>query len=265
MTSGPGWFSRAKRFDAGVGILLVLAALVALEFTSMDLLLARLVGTPRGFPARDHWLLVNVFHTGGKAVSWAVAAWLVSSFWWPTGALRSLSTHSRARLAITVVGALLLVSTLKRLSGSSCPWDMSDFGGAAEMVPRWLLGVVDGGPGKCFPAGHASAGFAWIAGYFAFRDAGKPAEAKTWLAAALLGGFMLGVAQQVRGAHFMSHTLWTAWICWAWAWAGSTLVTRSVETESTATADDDEYVIPGSAPRLDTQPKVAPVMQTMRR
>ena len=29
-------------------------------------------------------------------------------------------------------------------------------------------------------------------------------------------GFMrlLGLAQQMRGAHFMSHTLWTAWLCW---------------------------------------------------
>ncbi len=25
---------------------------------------------------------------------------------------------------------------------------------------------------------------------------------------------MLGVSQQLRGAHYMSHTLWTAWICW---------------------------------------------------
>jgi membrane-associated PAP2 superfamily phosphatase len=25
---------------------------------------------------------------------------------------------------------------------------------------------------------------------------------------------VFGVVQQMRGAHYMSHTLWTAWICW---------------------------------------------------
>jgi membrane-associated PAP2 superfamily phosphatase len=27
-------------------------------------------------------------------------------------------------------------------------------------------------------------------------------------------GFVLGVTQLLRGAHFPSHSLWTAWICW---------------------------------------------------
>ncbi len=31
----------------------------------------------------------------------------------------------------------------------------------------------------------------------------------------LLAGLLLGAAQQLRGAHFMSHTLWTGWICWS--------------------------------------------------
>ena len=38
------------------------------------------------------------------------------------------------------------------------------------------------------------------------------------LAAAVLAGLVLGGAQQVRGAHFMSHTLWTGWLCWTVGW-----------------------------------------------
>jgi len=45
-----------------------------------------------------------------------------------------------------------------------------------------------------------------------------PAVARRWLAAALAAGLVLGVAQQLRGAHFMSHTLWSAWLCWVVAW-----------------------------------------------
>ena len=72
----------------------------------------------------------------------------------------------------------------------------------------------DGGAGHCFPAGHASAAFAYLAGWFVLRRSVARAVAMRWLAAALAAGLLLGLAQQVRGAHYMSHTLWTAWICW---------------------------------------------------
>mgnify|MGYP003449324878 CR=1 FL=1 len=36
-------------------------------------------------------------------------------------------------------------------------------------------------------------------------------------------GFALGAVQQLRGAHFMSHTLWTAWICWTLGWLADPL------------------------------------------
>jgi membrane-associated PAP2 superfamily phosphatase len=39
-----------------------------------------------------------------------------------------------------------------------------------------------------------------------------------WLAGAAATGLVLGVAQQMRGAHFMSHTLWTGWLCWTTGW-----------------------------------------------
>jgi membrane-associated PAP2 superfamily phosphatase len=80
-------------------------------------------------------------------------------------------------------------------------------------VSLWAWGVRVGGTGGCFPAGHASAGFAFIGGFFAFRQV-LPATARRWLAGAMAVGLVFGLAQQVRGAHYMSHTLWTAWLCW---------------------------------------------------
>ena len=63
-----------------------------------------------------------------------------------------------------------------------------------------------------------------MGGYFVLRDR-APRAARIWLAAALAAGLVLGVSQQMRGAHFMSHTLWTAWLCWTVAWACHSLVT----------------------------------------
>jgi membrane-associated PAP2 superfamily phosphatase len=43
-------------------------------------------------------------------------------------------------------------------------------------------------------------------------------SARTWLAAGAASGLLLGLAQQWRGAHFMSHTWWSAMVCWCVAW-----------------------------------------------
>jgi membrane-associated PAP2 superfamily phosphatase len=93
----------------------------------------------------------------------------------------------------------------------------------AQYVSHWAIGVADGGPGKCFPAGHASAAFAWFSGYFVFRRA-SPVVARRWFVTVLVLGTVFGVVQQMRGAHYMSHTLWTAWICWTVAFAIDALV-----------------------------------------
>lgn len=199
-----------------------LALVLAWEASGLDLWLARLMSTPAGFAARDHVLLTTVLHDGARNVSAALLLGLVVSLWRPWGVLRRLSRGQRLWLLAAVAGSMLLVSLIKRLSATSCPWDLAGFGGGLPYVPHWLPGRTDGGPGHCFPAGHASAGFAWVAGYFAWPAGSAPA--RRWLAAALVTGFVLGLAQQLRGAHFMSHTLWTAWLCWTWAWLLSPLL-----------------------------------------
>jgi membrane-associated PAP2 superfamily phosphatase len=105
-----------------------------------------------------------------------------------------------------------VVALLKGISATSCPWDLSAYGGMTPYVPHWSA-ISDGGPGHCFPAGHASSGFALLGGFFAFRGE-SPALARCWLAAATAAGLVLGIGQQLRGAHFMSHTLWSGWLCW---------------------------------------------------
>lgn len=201
-------------------VLAGLLLLVAWDASPADAWLAHAVGGPDGFALRDHWLLEGVLHQGARALAGGLVLWLALGLRWPLGVLRRLKPARRAWLLAATLGGMLLVSALKRGSLTSCPWDLQAFGGLARHVSHWDWRQADGGPGHCFPAGHASAGFAWVAGWFAFRDR-HPRVARAWLAAALLAGAATGVAQQLRGAHFASHTLWTAWICWTWAWACS--------------------------------------------
>ena len=132
---------------------------------------------------------------------------------WPLGFIRRLTRSVRFQLAGTVLAAVTAVSLVKNLSHTSCPWELQDFGGVARYVSHWAWGVNDGGTGRCFPAGHASAAFAYVGGWLVLRRY-STRWAGIWLAAAVVLGFVLGLGQQWRGAHYMSHTLWTGWICW---------------------------------------------------
>lgn len=216
-----------------IGVSTALAVLVAWDASGLDVLLAAPLAGPGGFFWRDHWLATAVLHEGGRWVSWLMALWLCIGVGWPTGVLRMLPLGRRAQFAATALLSVALVSLLKSVSGSSCPWELQQFGGGlAQHLSHWQTWLADdGGSGHCFPAGHASSGFAFVGGYFAFRGT-SPRVARAWLAGAMAAGLLLGLAQQLRGAHFMSHTLWTAWLCWTAAWA--------VDAARSCFAADDE-------------------------
>ncbi|HSW16115.1 MAG TPA: phosphatase PAP2 family protein [Ramlibacter sp.] len=189
------------------------------DASGLDLALAHTAGDTHGFFLRDNWLLTNVLHTGAKQLAWLMIVALCLAVVWPIGALRQLPVARRAQAAASALLASAFIALLKTGSHTSCPWDLHEFGGVARYVSHWAGWIdYDGGAGRCFPAGHATTGFAFLGGYFALRH-DLPRLAKTWAAMALAAGLALGIAQQLRGAHFMSHTLWTAWLCWMVGWA----------------------------------------------
>ncbi len=186
---------------------------LAWDALGLDVPLARWFGTAQGFAWRSQPAFVLLLHTLPRWGSSVFLAALLVGALRPWGWMRSLARRDRWQLVLSIGLAMLVITLLKRASSTSCPWDLAQFGGAARYVSHWGWGVRDQGPGHCFPAGHASAAFAFVAGWFVLRRAQVP-WAGRWLAAALLAGLVLGLAQQVRGAHYMGHTLWTAWLCW---------------------------------------------------
>jgi len=203
---------------------LLLATLLALlmillwDASGLDLPMARLAGGSRGFALSDDAVLVLWLHEVPRFLSWLCLAVLVAAVRWPFALLRRLTRRERIQLALTALVSVVAVSLLKNSSRTSCPWDVAEFGGTARYVSHWAWTVHDGGPGRCFPAGHASAAFAYLGGWFVLRRS-MPRAAWVWLAMAACFGLVLGLAQQWRGAHYMSHTLWTAWVCWVVGWA----------------------------------------------
>lgn len=203
----------------------LLAVLLLWDASGLDLVLARLAGSPSGFALRENRLFVLVMHEIPRFASTAGVIALFALAAWPRGYFRRIERGDRFQLAVTVLASVIAVSLVKNLSHSSCPWELQEFGGVARHVSHWAWGVNDGGTGRCFPAGHASAAFAWVGGWFVLRRY-SPRVAAIWLGLAIVLGFALGLAQQWRGAHYMSHTLWTGWICWAVALAIDLATTR---------------------------------------
>ena len=202
----PRWL----RQDIAVA-LLGLLLLLAWESAGLDIVVSRHYGSASGFGWRDAWLTRALLHDGGRALGWVVFAAMVGRAWLP-GADTAARFERWYWIGVALL-CVLLVPTIKRLSASSCPWDLAEFGGVAAYVPHWRLGVHDGGPGHCFPAGHAVAAFAFLALYFGQRVR-RPWPARLCLAAVCLAGAAFGWAQLARGAHYVSHTLWSAWLCW---------------------------------------------------
>lgn len=162
---------------------------------------------------KETWIAEDFFHKGGRSLSLLMAFALLLvvimsrfSFW--------LSPHKTALLYLFVAtaGSSLLISLLKSTLALSCPWEFDRYGGDLAYANVFEQLVLRNGEG-CFPAGHASAGYAWIAAYF-FGVHYQSRWRWPGLVIPLLVGVALGVVQQIRGAHFISHDLWSLAVCW---------------------------------------------------
>lgn len=116
-------------------------------------------------------------------------------------------------LTVTLPVSVSLVGALKKLGRGLCPWDLSRYGGDQPAISYFVAAPGQTIGGHCFPAGHASGGYAFLALYFVCLQI-RPQWAGRGLAVGIGLGLLLGVDQQLRGAHFLSHDLWTAAICW---------------------------------------------------
>lgn len=206
----------ARRRDIAVAVFGLLL-LLAWDASGADLALSRHFGDHAGFGLRHHWLLETVLHDAAAALLKAVFVVLALNVWRPLPLIGAMPRALRLRWWLMSLLCALAVSLLRRHSLVSCPWSLAEFGGVAQRLPHGTLaawrGAGDGGPGRCFPAGHVSNAFALVGGTLALRPV-SGRVARGWLLAVCLVGALLGLTQLLRGAHFLSHSLWTAWICW---------------------------------------------------
>ena len=200
-------------------LLCVLWILLLIAAGGVDIALADRIYAWEG----QHWALRQAFsteilvHKAGRNLS--LLAWFTVL----ALCLYSLSRDAwrdrrrpLAYLLVSTVVATALVAWIKHWSNMDCPWDLVRYGGDRPFIGLFGLRPVGLQRGACFPAGHASGGYAWVALYYFFL-AIRPGWRWLGLVTGLSAGLLFGISQQLRGAHFVSHDICTLGICWATA------------------------------------------------
>lgn len=213
-TGAPGARLLGRRAGIGVGVGLVLTALAIGwlgEFSDLDLLLAdQVFDTAAGvFPWRHAWLTETFNHLILKGLFTLAALAVIGA-----ALVDRRDALARLRLRVVALAAVLVplaISLLKQASVSHCPWDLARYGGSQPYLRLFDALPAGVAAGHCMPAGHASSAL-WLTACAVLWLPASPGKAGMALLVALGVGAATGWLQQMRGAHFLTHTLWSMWI-----------------------------------------------------
>lgn len=185
------------------------------EVLQLDLLIADWIYQQEGYSwiLKDSFFLNTVMHDWARLLFNYLAGLLILRIIIYALLSNTSEWSSALYLFLSIFLTVVLVALLKKWTNVGCPWHYTRYGGEDSYVPIFYF--ISGFSSKhaCFPAGHASGGYAWVSLYFYFLFI-NPKFRWLGLFVGLIFGFSLDVAQQFRGAHFASHGIWTLGIAW---------------------------------------------------
>lgn len=114
-------------------------------------------------------------------------------------------------LGITLIP--LTIGNIKKFTNVYCPNDLALYNGSkpyVRVLESYPKDFHQTDKGQCFPAGHAITGFCLMILFFVF-------EKKSWkifgLMIGVTFGWILGMYQMLKGAHFLSHNFISMLLC----------------------------------------------------
>ncbi len=126
----------------------------------------------------------------------------------------------------------LCVGALKAVTNTPCPCKIVHFNGDypdVKVFDSYPKDFVQTSKAKCWPAGHASGGFALLSLFFLFKSAKNQKRAITF---ALSIAWSMGLYKMVLGDHFLSHTIITMLLSWLLILIIVKLITNFKRTKS---------------------------------
>ncbi len=156
-----------------------------------------------------------IFYDGIKAVLIGFALLLLGLLVFARK--KPLVQQYRSGILIVVLSAIIIpftASTLKKYTNMPCPKHSTQYGGIYPHVAVWEhYPNTFNQPNhiQCWPAGHASGGFALLSLFFLFRS---KKNRKRAIFFALAMGWVMGGYKMLIGDHYFSHTLITMLLSW---------------------------------------------------
>ena len=197
-----------------IGALLLLGVLALEYYTDWDVLLQEHFFDR----ANNRWLIYPalhkklsfIFYSGLKNVLIATAVFCLIRL------LYSIK-HQNLRagnqpyliMLLSIIFVPLIVASAKYFTNVYCPYQLNIYNGLypfVRILENYPADFTQPKPGRCFPAGHATAGFAFMALYYCFKSQ------KNRILGLCLGltlGWSAAIYQMYRGQHFLSHSVFS--------------------------------------------------------
>ena len=198
---------RPQSIDFYLPLICMVFLMILFHQTSLDeWLAAHFYSSKDLWIYRDNFFFEKVLHKGGVLFSGTVIVGLIVALIsvCKNPAKRQIQNYLSFSLIATLL-TIILVFLLKRITTFPCPWNSLPFAEGGALVPSLTQMFSSDFPNpRCFPSGHASAGYSFLSLYFGYTYVyGKR---NFWaLIPGISLGLIFGIAQQMRGAHYMSH------------------------------------------------------------
>ena len=198
--------------------ILLIAVIALFEFTDLDIFIQNFFynfETKNWLINKDEPILKFFFYDGIKNLLILFALAILFSLLFLRK--RSFVQEYKKGLIIVLLAAIfvpVIIGSLKAITNTPCPCNIVNFNGKypeIKVFDSYPKDFIQTSKAKCWPAGHASGGFALMALFFLFKT---PINQKRALITALVIAWSMGTYKMLLGDHFLSHTIITMIMAW---------------------------------------------------
>lgn len=209
---------RNSKLEILITALLLIAVIVFFEFTNVDIAVEEYFynfQTHQWFEDRNEPIAKFIFYDGIKKLLIAFAVGVL--FFLVIFRKKEFLKGYKKGIILVVLSSILIplaVGTLKATTNTPCPKNIDYFEGNypnIKVFDDYPANFVQEKRIKCWPAGHASGGFALLSLFFLFK---KKKNKYLALGIAMVIGWSMGTYKMLIGDHFLSHTIITMIIAW---------------------------------------------------
>lgn len=157
-----------------------------------------------------HKDLNYIFYKGPKiftaVIGGVLLIYLLSSIKWI-----NLRAYNQPVLILLLSLILVpsIVASMKYFTNVYCPYQLNIYNGSfpfVRILENYPIDFVQIKSGRCFPAGHATVGFAYMSLFYCFH---KLKYRILGLCFGCAMGIIVSLYQMYRGQHFLSHSLFS--------------------------------------------------------